>query len=36
MSHHVHDDVAHGQLVTDPVCGMDVDPASTVDSAGLP
>src|SRR4051794_34032893 len=29
MSHHVHDDVAHGNVVKDPVCGMDVDPNST-------
>ena len=28
MSHHVHDDVAQGSVVKDPVCGMDVDPAS--------
>ena len=28
MSHHVHDDVAHGNLVKDPVCGMDIDPDS--------
>jgi heavy metal translocating P-type ATPase len=26
MSHHVHDDVAQGNTVKDPVCGMDVDP----------
>ena len=29
MSHHIHDGVAQvnqGNLVTDPVCGMDVDP----------
>jgi len=29
MSHHVHDDVAQGNMVKDPVCGMDVDPSST-------
>lgn len=29
MSHHVHDDVAQGNRVTDPVCGMDVDPSTT-------
>jgi heavy metal translocating P-type ATPase len=29
MSHHVHDEVAQGNLVKDPVCGMDVDPNST-------
>jgi len=29
MSHHVHDNVAHGSMVKDPVCGMDVDPSST-------
>ena len=28
MSHHVHDDVAQGNMVKDPVCGMDVDPDS--------
>ncbi|MDX6373427.1 MAG: P-type Cu+ transporter [Nocardioidaceae bacterium] len=29
MSHHVHHDVAQGNLVKDPVCGMDVDRNST-------
>jgi Cu+-exporting ATPase len=28
MSHHVHDDVAQGNVVKDPVCGMDVDPTT--------
>ncbi len=28
MSHHVHDDIARGNLVKDPVCGMDVDSSS--------
>jgi len=28
MSHHLHDDVAQGNMVKDPVCGMDVDSSS--------
>ncbi|HEX5086852.1 MAG TPA: heavy metal translocating P-type ATPase [Nocardioides sp.] len=28
MSHQVHHEVARGSLVTDPVCGMEVDPAT--------
>ena len=28
MSHHVHDALAQGNMVKDPVCGMDVDPAT--------
>jgi heavy metal translocating P-type ATPase len=29
MSHRVHDDIGQGNMVKDPVCGMDVDPNST-------
>ncbi|MGO9454881.1 MAG: heavy metal translocating P-type ATPase [Candidatus Binataceae bacterium] len=30
--HHPHDAAAHGTLLEDPVCGMDVDPASAAGS----